>query len=47
VLWTVSISFDIFKENYDPPQSVQLVILIVAGSLFAPTVVRKVNGMKK
>jgi len=45
-LWVVSIGFDIFRPAYDPPQSIQLVVLIVAGSLFAPTVVKKVNGVK-
>lgn len=46
-LWTLSIIADFFVPSYDPPQSIQLVVLIVAGSLFAPTVVKRVNGVKK
>jgi hypothetical protein len=45
IAWVVSIGVDIFVPAYDPPQSIQFVVLIVAGSLFAPTVVRKVNGV--
>lgn len=47
VLWVVTIILDAIHPMYDPPPSIQLVILIVAGSLFAPTVIRKVNGTKK
>jgi hypothetical protein len=42
--WVVTLILDAVNPNYDPPQSVQLVVLIIAGSLFAPTIVRKQNG---
>lgn len=46
-LWVISIVVDALVPMYDPPPSIQLVVLIVAGSLFAPTITRKVNGVDK
>lgn len=46
-VWVITIGFDIFDPSYDPPQSVQLVVLLVAGSLFTPTIVKKANGVVK
>lgn len=43
-LWVISIIVDALVPMYDPPPSIQLVVLIIAGSLFAPTIVRKQNG---
>ena len=44
VVWVVTIVLEATVSTYKTPPSVQLVVLIVAGSLFAPTIVRKANG---
>lgn len=43
-VWVFSIVAEATIPTFESPQSVQLVVLIVAGSLFAPTIVRKANG---
>ena len=43
-VWVISIVLEATIQDYKSPPSIQLVVLIVAGSLFAPTIVKKANG---
>lgn len=44
--WIVSFVIDIFNEAYDPPASLQGLIMLVAGGVFGEGIIRSVVQQK-
>lgn len=37
-VWAFSIGLDVFLPEYDPPPTIHLLMMLVAGAMFGPTI---------
>lgn len=44
VAWLASIVVDTLSASYDPPYSLHLLMMVVAGALFGPAITGRTNG---